>query len=355
MQIISLLSAPILAFVIAFLIFPVLIKIIIKWELYDATKDHKIHSTYTPSLGGLAIYLALVTALIIGMPFKEWIGLKYFFISITLMCIVGLRDDILSLTPLKKLSSQLLPILILVLFGQLIVNVSVFSIDLGDVPFWLGATLTIVVIVLITNSYNLIDGLDGLAGAVGIICLLTFGLWFYSIGANQFSLITFCAVGAVLAFLIFNWQPSKIFMGDTGALLIGLLLSYFSIQFLNYNEALAKGDLLKFNSSIGTLLCILIVPVFDTSRVVIFRMRKGLSPFRADKNHIHHQFLKLGYTHSQAVIRIALLNLIFILIAFMLRNQSDFVVIPIVVVLCLLINFGLKQAQKNAGINSKTI
>ncbi len=182
-----------------------------------------------------------------------------------------------------------------------------------------------------------------------------FGIWFYLIDELYFSLISFCISGALFAFIIFNWQPSKIFMGDTGALLIGLTLSFFSIQFLNTNESLESTHPMKFDSSVGMLVCILIIPIFDTSRVVIFRLRKGLSPFRADKNHIHHQFLKLGYDHAATVIRICILNLSFISLGLLLQNQRDTVVIPLVVVLCLLINFGLKWAQKNAGTFTKTI
>jgi UDP-N-acetylmuramyl pentapeptide phosphotransferase/UDP-N-acetylglucosamine-1-phosphate transferase len=102
-------------------------------------------------------------------------------------------------------------------------------------------------------------------------------------------------------------------------------------------------------------MCILIIPVFDTSRVVIFRLRKGLSPFMADKNHIHHQFLKLGFSHSKSVLSIASINVIFILLAWLLRNQPDVVILPLVVILCLFINFALKWAQRNAGSYNKII
>jgi UDP-N-acetylmuramyl pentapeptide phosphotransferase/UDP-N-acetylglucosamine-1-phosphate transferase len=224
-----------------------------------------------------------------------------------------------------------------------------------ELPTWVNIMVAITVIVLITNSYNLIDGLDGLAGTIGITCLSVFGAWFYFIDLIYLGLIAFCVVGTVLAFLFFNWQPSRIFMGDTGALLVGLLLSYFSIEFLNYNSGLPENHIMKFQSSVGTLLCILIIPVFDTSRVVIFRLRKGLSPFKADKNHIHHQFLNLGFNHSKSVLSIAAINVVFILLAWVLRNQPDAVILPLVVILCLFINFGLKWAQKNAGTHNKTI
>ncbi len=343
----NLILTPFLAFIISFLIFPVLIKVVTKWELYDSIKEHKIHETFTPSAGGLAIYAGILLALSIGLPFQQWVQLKYFFISISLMFIIGIRDDVLGLSPVKKLVSQLLPIFILVVFGAVSIEAPIFSIQLGGYPYGINLILTTIAIVLITNSYNLIDGLDGLAGSIGVICMLFFGIWFYLVDSYFLSLIAFCVVGSLLAFLIFNWQPSKIFMGDTGALLIGFLLSYYSIQFLNTNFKLDAEHFMKFDSSLGTLICILAIPVFDTSRVVVLRLRKGRSPFRADKNHVHHQFLSLGIDHATSVGFLMLINLLFIGMAFVCKNQSDIVIAFLFIVICLAFNFSLKKMQSN--------
>ena len=354
-QPLTILFGAILAFAISFLLLPVLIKLLTRWELYDSEKEHRIHKSFKPSMGGIAIYAGLILSLVVVLPFQEWVKLKYFFISVTLMFIIGLRDDVLGLSPIKKLVGQLLPVSILVVFGNALLGVTIFSFDLSGLATWANVIITSVAIVLITNAYNLIDGLDGLAGTIGIICIFFFGVWFYLIGSIYASLIALSIVGAIVSFLFFNWQPSKIFMGDTGALLIGLLVAYFSIEFLNGNYSLPEGHFLKFQSSVGALMCILIVPVFDTSRVVILRLRQGLSPFKADKNHIHHQFLKLGFDHSKAVLSIASINIAFVLLAWLLRGQPDGVVLPLVAILCLFVNFGLKWAQKYAGANNTII
>ena len=118
MQSITFLFTPVLAFVISFLLFPVVIKLLTKWELYDSEKEHRIHESFKPSMGGIVIYLGLILALVIALPFQEWVKLKYFFVAITLMFMIGLRDDVLGLSPAKKLVSQLLPISILVIFGN---------------------------------------------------------------------------------------------------------------------------------------------------------------------------------------------------------------------------------------------
>ena len=212
--------------------------------------------------------------------------------------------------------------------------------------------ITIFTIIILTNAYNLIDGLDGLAGTIGLIILLFFGCWFYLAGYPYFSILAFAFSGSILAFLIFNWQPSKIFMGDTGALTIGLLLSYFSIHFINTNYSLPENFPTRFQASIGTVVCVLIIPIFDTLRVIVLRLRRFESPFHADRNHLHHQFLNLGFNHSQATLILGAINIGFIFLAWILRNNSDKLILPVVIVICLIINQILKVAQRKHGVDS---
>jgi UDP-GlcNAc:undecaprenyl-phosphate/decaprenyl-phosphate GlcNAc-1-phosphate transferase len=187
--------------------------------------------------------------------------------------------------------------------------------------------------------------LDGLAGTIGCIILVCLGIWFFEIGNAPLCLVSFTFSGSLLAFLYFNWQPSKIFMGDTGALMIGLLISYLAIKFININYALSEGHPFKFSSSVGTAVCLLIIPIFDTLRVIIIRLRKFQSPFKADKNHVHHQFIGLGFSHAKSVLFIASISIFFISIAVLLRRQPDWVMISIALTGCLSINYGLKRAQ----------
>jgi UDP-N-acetylmuramyl pentapeptide phosphotransferase/UDP-N-acetylglucosamine-1-phosphate transferase len=296
-------------------------------------------------MGGIAIFLGTGISLLICLSFNEWVSLKFFFIAIGIMFIIGLRDDVLALTPLQKLYTQFLPILILVFMDGNLLSLSYGL--LGDFAFpkWVSLVLSVLVLVVLTNAYNLIDGLDGLAGSIGLIIFGFYGAWFYMVGDMTFSYIAFCFSGSLMAFLFFNWQPSRIFMGDTGALMIGLLLSYMTIKFINTNHQLPDHLPYKFNSSVATALCVIIIPVFDTIRVIILRLRKSQSPFKADKNHIHHQFLNLGYSHARSVLSISLISILFLAIAVLLRNQGDKVILAIVLVLCLIINYTLRRAQ----------
>lgn len=302
-------------------------------------------------MGGIAIYAGTMVALLIMLPLKDWLALKYFFIATSIMFFVGLRDDVLTLSPLEKLVGQVLPLVILALFGELILPLNVFALQSDQWPYWAVVSVTIFSIVLITNSYNLIDGLDGLAGAIGIVALIFFGIWFYLIGKPEFSLIAWSVAGALLAFIFFNWEPSKIFMGDTGALLVGLIISYFCVQFMIANHAVETSHIAKFNGTLATLSAVMIVPFFDTCRVVIIRLAKRTSPLRGDKNHIHHQLLRLGLSHSKSVLVLLIMNIVFVLLAILLRHQSEWLALSIIAGLCLLINFALNRIQKNAKGN----
>lgn len=334
------------SFTVAFLFFPVLIKLLLKWKVFDSPGRHKIHQHFTPSMGGVPIVVGVVFSLLIAIPLSELAALRFLFIAIALMFITGLRDDILTLSPRQKMLSQFLPVIILVVFGNTVLNSFYGTFPAIQFSEYLAWLITIFTIIILTNAYNLIDGLDGLAGTVGLISLVLFGFWFYAVSNYALALLSFSFAGSILAFLIFNWQPSKIFMGDTGALTIGFLLSYLGIQFINQNYNLPIEHSVRFQASIGTTVCVLIIPIFDTLRVIILRLRKFQSPFQADKNHLHHQFLKLGMSHSAAVIWIGSINLLFVALAWILRNQRDTLILPVVIAVCLLINQILKVAQK---------
>ncbi|MBS1557279.1 MAG: undecaprenyl/decaprenyl-phosphate alpha-N-acetylglucosaminyl 1-phosphate transferase [Bacteroidetes bacterium] len=323
-----------------------LIKLLTQWKLFDSPGLHKIHDNYKPSLGGVAVLMGAGLSLLLALPLNEWLANRYFFISLFIMFLIGLRDDVLALTPRQKLYSQFLPVILLVVLNKTTIHSSYGLFNLPPMPAAIIWLLSIFTLIILTNAYNLIDGLDGLAGTVGIISLTTFGVWFFAVGDLPNSLIALTFTGALLAFLFFNWEPSKIFMGDTGALTIGFLLAYLAITFVNTNYSLPETNPYKLQASVASSVCIAIIPVFDTLRVIILRLRQGLSPFHADKNHLHHQFIRLGFSHSKSVLIIALINLAMILLAWLLRKQNDLLILGVVMALCLGVNFALKRAQE---------
>lgn len=338
---------PFIAFLISFLLFPVIIKVFKQLKWVDVPGTHKIHSDFVPSMGGISILTGASLALLMALPLQQWIGMKYFFISVALMFLIGLRDDVLALSPHQKLVSQFLPVFVLVFLDNVML-VSFYGL-VSETHFSppVSYFISLFTVIIITNAYNLIDGIDGLAGTIGFLALFFFGIWFYLADQPFLSLIALCFAGSLVAFLLFNWQPSSIFMGDTGALTVGLILSFLAIRFINSNFQLPDGHLAKFNAAISTAVCILIIPIFDTLRVIIVRLRSFQSPFHADRNHLHHRLLVIGLSHANAVKWIATMNIFFISISLTLKSQSDLILLPIIVVLCLLINFFLKWKQRS--------
>ena len=337
------------SFLISFLLFPVIIKIFKQLKWVDVPGPHKIHSDFVPSMGGVAILAGTSLALLMALPLQQWILMRYFFISVALMFLIGLRDDVLALSPRQKLLSQFLPVFVLVFLDEVTLTSLYGLVPESYFSSPLSYLISLFTVIIITNAYNLIDGIDGLAGTIGFLILFFFGVWFYVTDQHFLSLIALIFACSLIAFLVFNWEPSSIFMGDTGALTIGLIVSYFAIQFINYNYQLPAEHIAKFEASVSTAICILIIPVFDTLRVIILRLRIMQSPFHADRNHLHHCFLGLGFSHAGAVKWIAGINIFFLVGAFLLKSQSDYVLLPIIVITCLFINFALKWKQRQSS------
>src|SRR5690606_32018021 len=192
-----------------------------------------------------------------------------------------------------------------------------------ELPILVSYVITLLTIIVITNSFNLIDGLDGLAGSIAIIALVAYGVWFYLVDDTVYSILSFSMAGAILAFLIFNWEPSEIFMGDTGALVIGMMLSILTIHFIDFNHNLPETSPFRFTASIATAACFIIIPLVDTCRIVILRLYKRQSPFAPDKSHIHHAIMRLGMTHSQTTVILGTIQVLFIVLAVVLRYVGD--------------------------------
>jgi UDP-GlcNAc:undecaprenyl-phosphate GlcNAc-1-phosphate transferase len=258
--------------------------------------------------------------------------------------IIGLLDDLFHLKPNAKLLAQWVTASLI--FAILQIRITSFYDFLPDYEFStvLSYCVTAFVVVVITNSLNLIDGIDGLAAAFSVIACLFFGSWFLMAEQYSFALICLSLAGGILAFLFQNWEPSNIFMGDTGSLVIGTLLSIITIQFVNSNHTLSPTDPIKFNSSILAALCAMIIPLVDTTRIIIVRLSLGISPFTADQRHIHHGLVKLGFTHKRAVYILALVHIAMITMAILLRHGNQFLLLALVVGICLTLCLLLRRA-----------
>ncbi len=323
------------SFLITFLIFPVFIKVFKKRNFFDTPGGRKIHTVQTPSMGGLPIFIGFAMSLLIWMPFEQLREIKYVISALTIMFIIGFRDDLINLRAFQKLFGQIAAMLIIVAVCDIRLMSLYGLFGVYEIPVALSYTLSAFTIIVITNAYNLIDGVDGLAGSVGVICSLFFGVWFYLIEANGYAFLSFAILGGLLAFLQFNWAPSRVFMGDTGSLMIGFFLSIVTIKFIDLNYNLQEAHSFRFDAFIGPAVAVLIVPLYDTLRVFIKRMLRGKSPMHPDRTHLHHILLRLGCNHAQATGILVTVNVIFVLLALVLKSFSDMVVLPTLIVTAL--------------------
>src|SRR5674476_995461 len=314
-----------LAFLITYFAIPPIIKVAKDKKLFDEPDERKVHKSVIPTLGGLGIFAGFIIATLMGVPAHIPNELQYFLAAAMVIFFLGIKDDILVLSASKKIIGQLIAAGIIIKFGGIQINNLHGFLNINEIPHSASYVLTAFTIVVITNSFNLIDGVDGLAGSLGLLTSVIFGIYFYFTGQMLYSVMALSLAGSLVAFLIYNFYPAKIFMGDTGSLLIGLLNSIFVIKFITVASNPQFGIPLQSAPAIG--FAILIVPLFDTLRVVSLRILSRRSPFSPDRNHIHHFLLELGFSHKMISITCLSANLLFIALAYFLRFSGTTMVI----------------------------
>ena len=325
------------AFVITFMAIPSIIRVSIVKNLFDEPGERKSHSSSVPTLGGLAIFAGVVFSYTFWSAGYDYTASQYIIAAIIIMFFIGIKDDIIDLSALKKLYGQIIASIIITLFANIRITSLYGVLGIYQVPFWFSILLTIFTILVIINAYNLIDGIDGLAGGIGAIASFTFGLWFYNY--NQFSLciLSFSLFSALLAFLVYNFSPANIFMGDTGSLVMGIILAVLTVNFVELSFDSTPFEF-PFRSSPAMAIAILIYPLTDLMRVFMIRLIKRRSPFHADRNHIHHFLLDLGLTHREVSLTLYLVNIGFILLALTMRNVSSLALLIILMGLSFLLS-----------------
>ena len=320
-----------LSFIITFLLIPLIIKATERFSYINKpllnNSDIQIRST----LGGLAIFFGSLVSIVFSLDNIEDGQTLNLYTTSFIVLLVGLTKDTLKLNTYQKLIGQVAAAMIIIAVCDIRFTSLYNLFGITEVPIAVSYLLSLFTVIVITNAYNLIDGIDGLSGSVGIISTLFFGIYFYLNEQIGFALIALSLCGALLAFLNYNWAPSKIFMGDTGSLFIGFFLSILAIRFIDFNHTNA-GSEFAFGGSIGTAVAVLILPLADTFRVFVKRVLRGKSPMHPDRTHVHHILLRLGCNHAQATGILVTVNIIFVLLALVLKDFSDAVVIPSILV-----------------------
>lgn len=281
---------------------PVVIKISELKSLMEKPGERRSHSTPTPTFGGIAIFAAILIAYFLW-PSIDQTDVYRTDLSVagmTILFFIGIKDDLVGIDPNKKIIFQILAAMILILFGDLKVDYLYGIMGFHHIEEVISILLTCFIFIALTNAINLIDGIDGLAAGIATIASSTFGAWFLLTNHFTMACLAFTLAGALLGFLRFNFsKTSKIFMGNTGSLIIGFMLAFFAVRFVSLNASYRFEPTAFFNAPIIAIV-ILIVPIFDTLRVFLVRILARRSPFSADRNHMHHILLDNGLTHAQA-------------------------------------------------------
>ncbi len=333
------------AFVMTLVTIPPIISLINRYRLYDLPGARKEHQSPIPTMGGIAIMAGLMTALSLWFPFSNNIGQLSFFFSIAVLFGLGIMDDLKDLSARYKFLVQVSLAILLAVSGIRITSFEgLFGIE--ELPLMTQYTVTVLAIVGITNAFNLIDGIDGLAGGLGFMSLLTLGLFLTMNGDAETALVAFAFAGALMAFLYFNFNPARIFMGDTGSLVLGFVISVMCIRLLQVNVAVPNPVV---PHTPVFVFAIVMIPVFDTLRVFTLRIWKGRSPFEADRTHIHHLLTNEGFSHSFAAKLICFLHGFILIEVYWLRGLRQEWVFAILCMVMLLFIFLLKNLWRIRG------
>ena len=315
-----------ISFIVCFILIPIIIKLSVRFNLVDKPNERKVHKVPISRLGGLGIVLGTLASVPLWFLKGDPVLLMHLLAGMVILIIIGVVDDIRELPPKIKFLGQVVAALLMAHAGLLIDNLfGIFGIE--ELPIVLQYILTVFIVAGIINAFNLIDGIDGLAGGLALIDMIGFFIIFLIADQLGAALIVAAAGGGLLAFLKYNYHPAMIFMGDTGSMILGYLLSAVGIITLT----ISRNDTPHFTYSESAIMVfsIFILPVYDTLRVFGGRVINKKSPFSPDKTHIHHLLMKTGFNHPKSAKILYFANIMLIMTGFLLRSEKLVLVVPL--------------------------
>jgi UDP-N-acetylmuramyl pentapeptide phosphotransferase/UDP-N-acetylglucosamine-1-phosphate transferase len=317
----TLLFAFLTAGLLTYISIPSIIRIALDKKLCDEPGERRSHKVATPSLGGIGIFVGLVFSLVLWTPFGQFGNLQYILCAFIILFFIGVKDDIQEMNPYTKFLAQILAAAILVLLSDIrLAGLYGFFGWHAAMPEWLSIGFSIFTVLVIINGFNLIDGINGLAGGLVTLVAGTLGFWFLGTGHLEFATLAFATMGACVAFLRYNITPARIFMGDTGSLVLGAVTAILVIKFIDLNAALSPDHLMHLEGIPAVAVGVIILPLFDTLRVFTTRIYRRQSPFKPDRRHIHHMLIDCDFSHMQATGILLLVSAGFIALVFSLHN-----------------------------------
>ncbi len=283
------------------------------------------HEGSVPTIGGVAIFASVVIGSGLFMPDTYPGEFRFLMPALVILFFIGLQDDMVGIDARKKLAGQVIASLIVIIFGGLRMTTLHGLFGLYEINYATSAIISLVIFVGLINAFNLMDGIDGLTSGLGIVISIVFGIWLSMLGKEHYAVIAFALAGSLIAFYRFNVfsKKNKLFMGDTGSMIIGFIFAVLVIKLLCCT--VEADSILHMKAFPVVAISLMIIPVSDTIRVMAFRMIRGRFPFSADRTHCHHDLLRLGFTHFMASNIIVATNLGLFLLALILKDLSPFV------------------------------
>lgn len=313
------------AFLLTYLTIPKIIGVVEYKHLMDDPNNRSSHTTRTPTLGGVAFFYTLIFAIFFIRERDVFDEALYIIPGLTILFIVGLKDDLVVLSPRSKLIAQVLAVSFILANESFIIHSLNGFLNIHEIPYYLYIAIGGFMMLTIINSYNLIDGIDGLASVVGIIIMIIYTTIFYLTEEYFYALLSITMNASLMAFLGFNLSSDKkIFMGDTGSMIVGFVISIFTLKFLALKPYVYTDLPFLLENAPLIAISILIVPLFDTARVFTIRLVNKKGPFSPDRNHTHHVLIDYwGLSHKQASFIIGCFNLLFVVLFIVLGSTAN--------------------------------
>lgn len=337
------------SFAITYFLTPEIIKIAHVNEIHDQPDERKIHLHKVPRFGGFAIFFGFTISMLIWSFIEnQLMNIQYFAAALTAIFMIGIRDDFMPLKPSIKLLVETFAAFLIMYMGDIRLTSLHGILGIHEINIYWSYLITLFMVIVVTNAFNLIDGIDGLAGTISLLIFSFYGIWFFLNHNYTTAIICFSLIGALIGFLIYNYR-TRIFMGDGGSLILGFTAATLTISFINQNAVMKETNLLHFVSPIGLVACILIYPLFDTLRVFVIRLLEKRSPFSPDRNHLHHLLLETKLSHIQSTLVVSIINIAFVIFAILTDGTNDNLFVLIVVFTAFLLSLLLKLIVSKAN------
>jgi len=336
------------SFVVTWLGIPPVVRVSLIKGLYDLPGSLSTHEVPTPRLGGAMVFAGVILSSVLFTSLGNAYELKFIIAGMIVLFFIGVKDDLVSLNPLKKALGQLIAAIIIVFAGNIRLVFFHGLFGIVELPYLASAFITILIIMFLINSINFLDGIDGLASGTGIIISSGFGLWYFLNDQVSYSVIASALTGSLLAFFYYNVfsKRYKIFLGDTGSMLIGFLLAVLTIHFLELSSDFGSITGNELGPSLA--IAILFVPIFDTLRICIIRILNGKSLFLGDNNHVHHRVLRFTGSHLKATLTIAGTNLVLVCLTYLFGFLGNAILITALIVLGIVFSFLLGTDSRDS-------